>query len=63
MSLGQNLAKLLKRKGWDQYELAEKVGAAQSSVSDWVADKTFPRRAKLEKLAVVFETTIAKLVG
>lgn len=63
VSLGENIQRLLERKGLEQKQLAKKLEVAPSSVSDWVTGKTYPRHNKLEAIAKALGTTVAKLVA
>lgn len=63
MSLGQNVQSRLDKLGLDQKDLAKRLKVAQSTVSDWINGKTFPRHKKLPKLAAALETTVAQLVA
>lgn len=53
----------MKRHKLDQKGLAQRLGVAQSTVSDWVTGKGHPRHKKLAALAEVLETTVGKLVA
>lgn len=43
-----------KARGWNQSELAEKIGTSQQNVGHWEAGRTVPRIALHEKLLVLF---------
>ncbi len=54
MSLGAEIKKQRKLKGWTQIELGEQSGIDVRNLSRYETDTVQPRRATLEKLAEVF---------
>lgn len=46
-----NLRRLLQQKNLTQLELAEYMGVASSTVSDWCSGKKYPRVQKIERMA------------
>lgn len=63
MSLGQNIQALLEKRNLEQKDLARKLGVAQSSVSDWVTGKTFPRHGRLKAIAKALKVEVAELLA
>lgn len=45
-----------------QWQLAEKIGVKQESITQWETGKTSPKFARLAKIAEVLECTIDDLV-
>lgn len=60
--LQDNLNKLLRQKGKSQRELADAIEESAQVVNTWFQGKSFPRIAKLKKLADYFDTTIPELL-
>ena len=52
--LAKNLAYYLERSGKDQKEMADIVGVAPSTFSEWMTAKKYPRIDKIELLANYF---------
>ena len=42
MSIGENIARFRKLKGWTQAELGEKLGVSNQAVSKWESGMTSP---------------------
>ena len=61
MSLGQQILKLRKTKGWNQDTLGEKLGIHANHVSRLEHDRMKPSKRTLVRLAEVFEVS-AKVV-
>lgn len=59
---GTNLKKYLHLLGWEQSDLAEKLGISAASVSEWVVKGTKPRAHRLEKIAELFGVTVNDLL-
>lgn len=60
--LQDNLAYLLNQRGKSQRELAESIGESAQVVNTWFQGKSFPRLAKLAKLAEYFNMTVPELL-
>ena len=56
------LKELLKVKGIKQKWLAQKLGVSEVTVSNWVKEKSFPRKKRLEKLSEILEVPINELM-
>ena len=61
MSIGENIARLRKEKGWTQVELGEKLGVSNQAVSKWESEMTFPDVMLLPYIAELFEVSIDDL--
>ena len=61
MTIGENIAKMRKEKGWTQAELGEKLGVSNQAVSKWESGMTFPDVMLLPTIADVFECYIDHL--
>lgn len=63
MEFGKNFRSFRKENGYTQKEIAEKLGIAQSNVSDWENDVSRPEYENLTKLASVYGVTVGELLG
>ena len=61
MSIGENIARLRKEKGWTQAELGEKLGVSNQAVSKWESGMTMPDVMLLPTLADTFGIYIDEL--
>ena len=61
MALGENIKALRERNGWSTYELGERAGTNQSSISRIELGKTRPRPEKLKKIADALGVEVAQL--
>ena len=61
MSIGKNIARLRKEKGWTQEELGEYLGVSNQAVSKWELGMTMPDIMLLPILADVFGIYIDEL--
>ena len=61
MSIGENIARFRKLKGWTQAELGEKLGVSNQAVSKWESGMTSPDVMLLPALADVFGCYIDEL--
>ena len=52
----------LQQRGWNQSELAERLGVSAQSVTNWLSGEGFPRPATLLKLATTLKLTFDELV-
>lgn len=48
------------QKGWTEYQLAEKSGLTQSTISSWYRKNMLPSIASLEKICNAFEITLSQ---
>lgn len=61
MTVGENIARARKEKGWTQAELGERLGVSNQAVSKWEAGTTSPDILLLPLLADVFDCSIDDL--
>ena len=61
MSLGKNIAKFRKEKGWTQSELGEKLGVSNQAISKWESEMNMPDVLLLPALADLFGCYIDEL--
>ena len=61
MSLGKNIAKLRKEKGWTQSEFGEKLGVSNQAVSKWESEMNMPDVLLLPVIADLFGCYIDEL--
>ena len=61
MSIGENIARIRKEKGWTQAELGEKIGVSNQAVSKWESGMTMPDVMLLPTLADTFGIYIDEL--
>lgn len=61
MSVGENIARFRKEKGWTQVELGEKLGVSNQAVSKWELGATMPDVMLLPILADTFGIYIDEL--
>ena len=61
MSVGENIARMRKEKGWTQAELGEKLGVSNQAVSKWESGMTSPDVMLLPVLADAFGCYIDEL--
>ena len=61
--IAENIAALLKEKGYSQQDLADALGVNKSTVSAWVSGKKTPRMDKVEDMAAIFHCTITDVLG
>lgn len=62
-TLGQNVARARRHLGWQQQELAERLGVNSSLVSLLEAGKRLPSYELLLKLAEVLDVSLDQLAG
>ena len=55
MSIGTKIRKLRLQNKWSQEELAHKINVAQTSISNFEANKTIPDFVVMQKVCEVFE--------
>lgn len=57
------IKKIRESRGMLQYELADRMGVSQASVSAWESGAAMPSAANLLKLADILECTVDALLG
>lgn len=48
-------------RGWSEYQLAERSGLPQSTISSWYRKKIVPTVPSLEKICMAFGITLSQL--
>lgn len=61
MTIGENIARLRKEKGWTQAELGDKLGVSNQAVSKWESGITMPDIMLLPTMADIFGCYIEEL--
>lgn len=61
MSIGKNIARFRKAKGWTQAELGEKIGVSNQAVSKWESETSMPDVMLLPVLADAFGCYVDEL--
>ena len=49
-------------RNWTEYQLAQKAGLPQSTISSWYRKKMLPTLQSLEKICIAFDMTIAQFL-
>ena len=62
MSLGQEIKKQRKLRGWTQAELSEESGIDVRNLSRYETDTVQPRKKTLAKLAEIFDVPLEELL-
>ena len=63
MDFSENLRKIREEKNLSQQELAKKLDVAQSTIAMWEANNRTPKLAELNRLALVLNITVNRLLG
>ena len=63
LNISGNIKFLRKQKGWNQQELAKKIGMARISIANYETMVSFPGKNALKKLSEIFEVPIDRLVS
>ena len=61
MSIGENIARLRKEKGWTQTDIGKKLGVSNQTVSKWESGMTMPDVMLLPEIAKTFNVSIESL--
>ena len=61
MSMGKNIARLRRARGWTQTKLGELLGVSHQAVSKWESEVTMPDVMLLPEIARVFGVSIDTL--
>jgi transcriptional regulator with XRE-family HTH domain len=62
-SVGQRIARIRKKRGYTQIELAERIGTIQALISDYERDKLPFNGEMAVRFALALEVTTAELLG
>ena len=49
------------QKGWTEYQLAERSGLPQTTISSWYCKNVVPTIPSLEKICTAFDITLSQL--
>ena len=63
MRFGQILKALRRERGFTQKQLADTIGAKESSIRDWELRGRQPRYETLCEIAAFFNVTVGQLLG
>ena len=63
MNLLEKIADLRQQKGWSEYQLAERSGLPQSTISSWYRKNVTPTLVSLQKITDAFGITLSQLVA
>ena len=55
------IANMREARGWTEYQLAERSGLPQSTISTWFRKGMMPTIPSLEKICIAFGITISQL--
>lgn len=50
-------------RNWTEYQLAQKAGLPQSTISSWYRKNMLPTLASLEKICIAFDMTMAQFLS
>ena len=57
------ITELREQRNWTEYQLAERSGLPQSTISSWFRKGMIPTVPSLEKVCVAFGITLSQLFG
>ena len=57
----ETITEYRERKGWTEYQLSERSGLPQSTISSWYRRKIVPSVPSLEKICFAFGITMSQL--
>ena len=55
------ITKYREERGWSEYQLAERSGLPQSTISSWYRKNMVPTVPSLEKICIAFDITLSQL--
>lgn len=55
------ITKYREARGWTEYQLAERSGLPQSTISSWYRKNMIPTVSSLEKICMAFGVTLSQL--
>lgn len=59
-NINERISELRTQRNWSEYQLAEKSGIAQSTISSWTRTNSMPTIANLEKICNAFGITLSQ---
>lgn len=60
MNILDKITKLREERHWSEYQLAEKSGLTQSTISTWYRKNMIPSIASLSKICEAFDITLSQ---
>ena len=60
MDILRRITENRKKRGWSEYQLAERSGIPQSTISSWYKKGMTPTFASLEKICAAFGITLSR---
>ncbi len=60
MNILDRILTLRKERGWTEYEMAERAGMTQSTISSWYKKNMLPSIPSLEKICKAFGLTLSE---
>lgn len=60
MDVLARIIELRDARGWSEYQLAERSGMAQSTISSWYRKRMLPTIPSLEKICDAFDITLSQ---
>lgn len=57
------ISELRKGKGWEQGDLAKRLGKTQSTISNWENGRHFPKPSEIQQMADLFGVDVSYLLG
>lgn len=54
------ITELREEKNWTEYQLAERSGLTQSTISSWYRKKMYPTLPSLEKICIAFDISLSQ---
>ena len=61
--INERIIELRMERHWSEYQLAEKSGIGQSTISSWTRTKSMPTVPNLEKICNAFGITLSQFFG
>lgn len=63
MSIGNNIKKLREREGMTQFDLANRIGVSDKTISSWEINRTEPKMGTIEKICSVLHCKKTDIIG
>lgn len=61
-TIGERIFDLMQNNGYNQKQLANKIGVTEAAISRYIKDEREPRISVIEKLSIVLNTTADYLI-